>query len=199
MSKSFPFEHLFDLENERVLLRPLYLKDHSDLLKISKDKPELLQYSPMEIHNSVLLTQSMQRLIGGRKDKTRCPFVIYDKNAQTVAGSTSYLNISDKNQRLEIGATWLGPKFQGTGLNQNMKFLMLQYAFEKLEYKRVELKADALNVQSRKAMEKIVATYEGALRSHTLMSDGVRRRDTVYYSILIDEWDAVKKKLLEKL
>lgn len=192
MSKSFPFEHPFSLENQRVLLRPLYLKDHTDLLKITKGNPELLQYSPSENHNSVLLTQHMQMLIAGRNDNVTYPFVVYDKQAQVVAGSTSYLNISDKNQRLEIGCTYLDSKFHGTGLNQNMKFLMLQFAFENLEYKRVELKSDAFNLQSRKAMEKIGATYEGSLRSHTLMSDNTRRRDTVYYSILLDEWETAK-------
>ncbi len=75
---------------------------------------------------------------------------------------------------------------------------MLNYVFETLNYERVELKADGANKQSRKAMEGIGAQYEGALRSHTVMSDG-RRRDTVYYSILRSEWSDVKKNLIGKI
>ena len=108
------------------------------------------------------------------------------------------MNIDIANERLEIGSTYLGPQFHQTGLNRNVKLLMLSYAFELLQVKRVELKTDARNVQSRTAMEGMGAQYEGSLRSHTIMTDGYRR-DTAYYSILIDEWPQVKAQLLLKI
>ena len=122
----------------------------------------------------------------------RYPFLIFDKQQQQYAGSTSFGNISNPNARIEIGWTWIGTNFQRTGLNRANKFLMLQYAFETLGFERVELKTDGRNLQSRTAMEKIGATPEGILRSHTVMSDGYRR-DTHYYSILKSEWHKIKR------
>jgi RimJ/RimL family protein N-acetyltransferase len=114
------------------------------------------------------------------------------------AGSTSFGNYDPKNERIEIGWTWLFSNYQRTGLNWNMKYLMFQFAFEELNIKRVELKADGRNLQSRNAMQGIGAQYEGTLRSHTIMSDGYRR-DTVYYSVLADEWPAVSSRLLTRI
>jgi RimJ/RimL family protein N-acetyltransferase len=95
---------------------------------------------------------------------------------------------------LEIGATWLAKNYQGTGVNKTCKFLLIRFAFEELNYERVELKTDVLNQQSRKAILKIGAVEEGILRSHILIHDG-RRRDTIYYSILKNEWEDVKKNI----
>jgi len=126
-----------------------------------------------------------------RDKELKYPWAIYDKKAEAYAGCTSYLNISAVNSRLEIGSTWIGEEFQRTGLNRACKFLLLSYAFEDLGWERVELKTDSRNEQSKTAIQKIGAQYEGKLRSHTLMSDGYRR-DTVYYSILKPEWPRIK-------
>jgi len=124
--------------------------------------------------------------------------VIFDKQKQQYAGSTSFLSISNHNKRVEIGATWLGPIFQRTGLNGNCKFLLLLYAFEYLEFERVELKTDARNIQSQTAIKAIGAKYEGELRSHTLMLNGYRR-NTVYFSILKEEWGDIKHNILKEI
>jgi RimJ/RimL family protein N-acetyltransferase len=108
-----------------------------------------------------------------------------------VIGSTSFGNIDLLHGRLEIGWTWLGRQFQGVGINREVKFLLLRFAFEALEIKRVEFKTDVLNQQSRRALKNIGATEEGVLRSHMIMPHN-RRRDTIYYSILADEWPEVK-------
>ena len=110
---------------------------------------------------------------------------------------SSFGAISEHDKRVEIGWTWIIPPFQGSGLNYRVKYLMLQFIFEELQYHRVELKADARNKASRKAMEKLGATYEGNLRSHSLMYDG-NYRDTVYYSILENEWPEIKQALEKK-
>lgn len=191
------FEDDLILETERALLRPMALEDFDDLWKATHKNPELLQYSPSLIHTPETMRAYMEKAIRARNEKTRYAFVIFDKQVEALAGSTSIWQFSPQNQRLEIGHTWIGDDFQGTGLNRHCKFLLLRFAFETLQYKRVEFKADALNVQSRKAMAKIGAIEEGILRSHTLMSDGVRRRDTVCLSILEGEWDKMKGDFLK--
>lgn len=172
------------LENERARLSPLKLA-HLPLLKdVALTEKGLLQYSPSDIESEEALKNYIQTSLD---DSKRYAFLIFDKQTQEYAGSTSFGNISNKDQRVEIGWTWIGKKFQGTGLNKAMKDLMLSYAFDTLEFERVELKTDDRNEQSKKAIQKIGGKYEGTLRSHTLMLDG-HRRDTVYFSILKEEW-----------
>ena len=186
------------LENERVRLDILSEKHHAELLSVTEGHPDLLKYSPPENHTSEKMQLYIKNHLVDYEAGTRLPLVIYDKKYEVIAGSTSFLNISIKNSRAEIGSTWIGKQFQGTNLNTHMKYLMLRYGFEEVQLERIELKSDALNQQSRRAMEKLGAIYEGLLRSHTLLSDG-RRRDSVYYSILKDEWQDVKQKLENKL
>jgi RimJ/RimL family protein N-acetyltransferase len=119
------------------------------------------------------------------------PFVVYDKEKMAAAGSTRYGNISWKDKRIEIGWTWLGVDFQRTGLNRACKHALLKYAFETLDMERVEFKTDVSNQQARRALLKIGAKEEGILRSHSVMQDG-RRRDTIYYSMLKNEWPGVR-------
>jgi len=182
------------LENERALLVPLTMS-HKDMLSdiILKDK-DLMLYSTARLETEEDLTDYIDTALENRKDLLRYPFAVFDKKSNRHAGSTSFTAISNKDKRLEIGYTWIGYDFQGTGLNRAMKSLMLQYAFETLGFARVELKADARNQKSRRAMEKIGATYEGELRSHMLLWNGYRR-NSVYYSILADEWPVVKTRL----
>ena len=99
-----------------------------------------------------------------------------------IAGSTAFGYWSANDRRVEIGGSWLGREYQGTGINREAKFLLLSYAFDVLGMARVEFKTDVLN-------QNIGATEEGVLRSHTLTPGG-RRRDTIYYSMLEDEWRA---------
>ena len=103
------------------------------------------------------------------------------------------MNIAMEDKRLEIGSTWLAKAYQGTGLNKFCKHLLLEYAFNEMGIIRVEFKTDVLNLASRKALLKIGATEEGIFRSHMQVYNG-RRRDTIYFSILKDEWEDVKEK-----
>ncbi|PZR04404.1 MAG: GNAT family N-acetyltransferase, partial [Flavobacterium psychrophilum] len=117
------------------------------------------------------------------------PFVIIDKRKDnTLVGMSSYTNISYADKRIEIGWSWLGVRYQGTGINGIYKRVLVKYAFEKLGFVRVEFKTDVLNKQARKALLKIGAVEEGILRSHTQMHSN-RRRDTIYYGIIKDEWE----------
>jgi N-acetyltransferase len=188
---AFPFEQDIILENDRVLLRPLQLSDASELLLQSNGDAKLLQYSPAQIHTADHLDEYIRTAINGREKMKRYAFAILDKRSDKLAGSTSYMTIVDPEKRLEIGSTWIGREFQGAGLNRNMKYLMLQYAFDTLGYERVEFMTDERNAQSRRAMEKIGCTFEGVLRSHLYLSDGYRRSSAVY-SIIREEWLAMR-------
>jgi RimJ/RimL family protein N-acetyltransferase len=126
-------------------------------------------------------------LLAGREEGTRMPFVIIDKDTNEVCGATSFLNISFYDKRLEIGATWLGEAYMGTGVNKNAKFALLSYAFGVMKMERVEIKTDNLNERAKAALLKIGMIPEGVLRSHMLMHSD-RRRDSIFYSILKAEW-----------
>lgn len=179
------------LENERVKLRPLLSSDIDNLLLPASHDEKLVQYSPRPIHTKELLANYIASALTEKNTSDRYPFIIFDKQLNAYAGSTSYLFINNYHRRLEIGGTWLGKNFQQTGLNRHCKFLLLSYAFDELGFERVEFKTDERNKVSRTAIEKIGAKLEGILRSHTLMDDGFRR-NTVYYSILKNEWPQLK-------
>lgn len=191
----FNFTEDIVLENHHVRIAPLTEKDADHLFPVAAEDKSLVQYSPYDIHEPALLREYVTKSLQDRKNEKRYAFSIFDKEMKAYAGSTSFANISNPDKRIEIGWTWIGPHFQGTGLNASCKYLMLQYIFETLEFERAEFKTDERNVLSRKALEKIGATMEGVLRSHTVLTDGFRR-NTVYYSILKPEWDTVSRRLI---
>ncbi len=115
-----------------------------------------------------------------------------------MAGSTSYLNISVRDQGIEIGWTWLGLKYQRTAVNTEAKLLLMTHAFETLGAQRLQLKTDELNERSRRAIARIGAKFEGILRRSQITRGG-RIRNTAMYSVLVDEWPGVKAKLEERV
>jgi len=180
------------LENNRVKLLLLDLNNYKDLIEIAQEK-DLIYYSPSDISTPAKLKDYVEIAVNGYKEKTILPFIIYDKQKQAFAGSTRFGLINHKNKVLHIGWTWLGKAFQGTGLNKNVKFLMLNHAFEVMQFEKVEFSIDERNIKSRKAVEKIGGTLEGTLRKNTVMQDGFRR-STCCYGILKDEWNEIKSK-----
>jgi N-acetyltransferase len=192
---TFPFDEEIILENSVALLKPLQIVDAGNLLRVATSDKKLLQFSPVPVHSEQLLKEYIEKAVADRLNKIRYSFSIFDKTRNAFAGSTSFLNISNADNRLEIGATWIGKEFQRTGLNRNCKYLMLDFAFDNLGAERVELKTDERNLTSRTAIEKIGGQFEGILRSHTLMYDGFRR-NTVCYSILKTEWAVLKPDFL---
>ena len=193
----FSFSEHIILENHFALLRPIGKYDFDELSMIAYDY-DIWKYNVSRCMNNEALTNYIYTALNDRKKKIRYPLVIIDKKSKHIAGSSSFGNISNKDKRLEVGWSWLGKSFQGTGLNKNCKFLMLTYVFEHLDFERVEFKTDVLNAQSRKALQNIGAKEEGILRSHTVMQDG-RRRDTIYYSILKPEWGNIKNTIFSDL
>lgn len=194
---NFPFNSSIVLENDVALLSPINKADIENLLAVATKDKDLLQFSPSPIHNKDLLKQYIDKAAEHFENKTRYTFCVFDKIKNAFAGSTSFLNISNADDRLEIGGTWYGKAFQRTGLNRNCKYLLLEYAFEKLGAERVEFRTDERNTASRQAIEKIGGQFEGILRRHTLMYDGFRR-NTVCYSILKPEWSSLKEHFLQK-
>ena len=184
-----------NLENSRVKLTLLDLTNYKHLRDIAK-QDKLIQFSPSDISTPEKLKEYVQSAINDYYQGTAIPFLIYDKNVSKYAGCTRFGLINRNNKVLHIGWTWIGKEFQNTKLNSNMKFLMLQYAFEILKFNKVEFRIDERNMQSRKAVEKLGATLEGILRKDTIMLDGFKR-STCCYGILKEEWTSIKTKLLK--
>lgn len=116
----------------------------------------------------------------------------------TSLGHTSYLNVREDDRVLEIGNTWLVPPAWGTGANVEAKLLLMEHAFEREGYLRVEFKTDAKNERARAALAALPAQFEGVFRKHMLVRGG-ERRDSAWYSVIDDEWPAVKAALRERL
>lgn len=193
----FEFNTPITLENERVRLEPLENTHLDQLLPIAIKYPDLLKYSPSNFGTKEYLREYINAALQNKAHQLRYPLVIFDREKDAYAGSTSIGNVSNSDHRFEIGWTWIGKDFQGTGLNHNCKYLLLEFGFETLGFQRIEFKTDSRNLQSRKALEKIGARLEGELRSHSVMYDGFRR-DTVYYSILKQEWPDIKSRVFDK-
>lgn len=183
------------LENEHVRLTLLDLSNYKHLLEIASQK-ELVKYSPSRIETPEELKDYVKTAVDHYYQKTAIPFIIYDKSKQAYAGCTRLMNINWNYKVLEIGSTWIGHEFQGSGLNTHMKFLMLQYAFETLNFEKVEFRIDERNGRSRKAVEKLGATLEGILRKNVYLNDGFKR-NTCCYGMLKEEWEGIKNSVFE--
>jgi len=185
------------LEGRLVRLEPLSLEHVPDLCKVGLD-PKLWTTTMSLIRNEGEMKQYVEAALRSQEAGTALPFATIDKKSGRVAGSTRFGNIDKINQRVEIGWTWLGKEFQRTYVNTEAKYLMLKHAFEVWRCYRVEFKTDVVNEQSRNALKRIGAKEEGVLRKHQITATG-RVRDSVYYSVLDNEWDEVKHLLEQKL
>ena len=180
------------LQTDKIILRPLISDDYNSFDKSANDKSMWI-YFTSDLSDKTELKDWIDNAIIETKNKIRLAFTIIDKLTNSPIGSTSYGNISYKDKRVEIGWTWISKDFQGTGINNQIKYLMIKHMFEKLNFERIEFKTDVLNVRARKALIRIGTNEEGILRSHTLMTHN-RRRDTIYYSVLKSEWNEMKIK-----
>jgi len=180
------------LQGKLVRLEPLS-NDHTiALCKVAFDE-SLWRVGLNNLQTTEDVVRYVQTALDDQHSGNALPFAIFEQASNIVVGSTRFGNIDRKNKKVEIGWTWLGKQWQRMGLNTEAKFLMLQHAFEVWKCVRVEFKTDVLNKQSRAALQRIGATEEGILRKHAITSSG-RIRDTVYYSIVDDEWKEVKER-----
>lgn len=183
-----------NLATDSIQIRALIASDEVQIARIAVDE-KIWQYTTNAIHDVSAVRVYMSQALADLRNRIRVPFVAIEKKSGNLLGSSSIGNISVKDERAEIGWSWLGIDYQGKGFNSEFKYLLLKLCFETLHLKRVEFKTDVLNLRSRQALKKIGAREEGILRSHTLMHDG-RRRDTIYYSILDTEWPTLSTSMI---
>ena len=177
------------LQGRHVRLEPLSLTHVPGLCEVGLH-PELWRWIPIAVLNADDMRGYVEAALAAQSAGTAIAFATIEQSTNRVIGSTRYMNIDAANRRLEIGSTWIAPAWQRSAINTEAKCLMLKHAFETLNCIRVELKTDALNGKSRKAILRIGAKEEGTLRSHMICHDG-RIRDTVYFSVLASEWPLV--------
>jgi len=139
----------------------------------------------------------IDRRLGLQAAGTMLPFTVFDAEGR-VAGMTTYMNVDAGNRRVEIGSTWYATRVQRTALNTQCKLLLLGHAFEKLDCIAVEFRTHFFNQQSRRAIERLGAKFDGILRNHQIAPNGTLR-DTVVYSIIASEWPTVKAHLTYQL
>ena len=195
-NSQFDFTKDYVLEDERVILRPITISDTELLIQYVQNEPELWQFSLVAIQKPEDLKRYIETAIQGRNDQNAYPFIVFDKTTNTYVGSTRYYDMQLGFETTQLGYTWYSKKVWGTGLNQHCKFLLLQFAFEQMHFKRVEFRADNNNKRSIAAMQKIGCTVEGVLRSHLPKPDG-SRRDSIVLSITKEEWDSSVKKIVQ--
>ncbi|GEO11347.1 GNAT family N-acetyltransferase [Segetibacter aerophilus] len=187
------------LENSNVLLRPLRISDLNNLLKFSIEEPDLWKYSLLTAAGADNLQKYIQVAEKGRAQQKEYPFIVFDKKRNEYAGSTRFYDIQPEYQTVQLGYTWYGKDFQGTGVNKNCKYLLLEFAFEIWMVERVEFRADNNNERSIAAMKSIGCTVEGVLRSNMPKREG-GRRDSIVLSILQEEWkNGIKENLRSRI
>lgn len=182
------------LEGNRVRLLPME-ENHIEPLFAAKQHPLLLNTPYIEPFRSIDdARKDVNAALAGQAAGITLPFVIEDKNSGEIVGTTRLHEISPVHHSLEIGWTWLHPDVWRSRVNTECKYLLLRYSFESLDMIRVQIKTDLRNERSQRAIERLGAVREGVLRKHRVLHDGYVR-DTVMFSIISDEWPAVKEKL----
>jgi RimJ/RimL family protein N-acetyltransferase len=179
------------LSGDIIRLEPL-AKRHADDLAATTHDPETWRYHGLgDLTRRVDLESFIESVQDEPERGVGLNFAIVRRDSGRAVGATSLWDIALEHRRAEIGRTWLAPETRRTGVNTEAKFLLFQHAFEKLKLLRVQLKTDTRNAVSIRAIERLGAKYEGVLRSHMILHGG-SRRDTVYYSVLAEEWDEIK-------
>jgi RimJ/RimL family protein N-acetyltransferase len=176
-----------------VRLEPLS-RGHLDALGRVAFEPSIWTWMPAAVTDGSSLAAWVDEALALQRAGTTLPFATVLRADDLVVGSTRFLNIAARDGRVEIGATWIAVPHQRSAVNTEAKYLMLRHAFETVGATRVELKTHARNERSRRAIERLGATFEGIHRKHMLHRDG-SRRDTAWYSIVDDEWPAVRERL----
>jgi len=185
------------LEGRGVRLEPLSQAHHSGLCEVGLD-PELWRLIPYRVATREEMAGYINAALQAQVAGTAVPFATIELASGQVVGSTRYMNIDVPSRRVEIGSTWIARPWQRSFVNTEGKFLMLRHAFEILGCNRVEFKTDALNERSRNAILRIGAQQEGIFRKHMVTWTG-RVRDSVYFSIVDDDWPRVKADLEARL
>ena len=177
-------------------MRPIAEDDYDFFLELAKKDFDMWYYFTYNLGDE---EQELDcNAFADKKAGTRRPSTIIEKTTGKIAGSSSMGNISYYDRRLEIGWSWLGTEFRSTGINRHAKYSMMKYAFDELQFERVEFKTDVLNARARKGLQNVGGQEEGILRSHMTMWNN-RRRTSIYYSVLKDEWAGLKETIFKEM
>ena len=182
------------LDGPHVRLEPLDLERHFEGLRVIGLDPDLWRWGLQVIETAPELRRYLQAALREQEEGRSLPFATILQEGERVAGCTRFGNIERAHRRVEIGWTWVGVPYQRTVVNTEAKYLMMRHAFEVWGCNRVELKTNALNRRSRTAIARIGAREEGILRKHAISESGVPR-DTIYFSVIDEEWPQVKARL----
>lgn len=185
------------LENEWVRLEPLRLNHLESLWEIAGD-PRVSQHLPVRFESKGDMERFILDSLAREEADSALPFAIWSKSENRFVGSSALFDFSDERRAIEIGWTWHTPAVWGTKINLACKILLLEHGFERLGLVRMFLKTDINNGRSQRAIEKLGAKREGVWRKHMKRPDGTWR-DSIFYSILDDEWPDVKRELKGKL
>ncbi len=178
------------LENDRALLLPFEDARNEELKQIIFHD-EIWKYMGLFIRSEGDFDRYIESTLRDKEKGICYPFIIIDKRTNRVAGSTRYGFLNVPREKCEIGWTWYGLDFQGTGLNKACKYELLRFGFESIGFRRIQICTDQENLRSQRAIEKLGAHKEGILRSNYIDSEGTSRNE-VYYSIIREEWQDVK-------
>lgn len=185
------------LHGDTVQLVPLGREHLDGLVDVGCD-PDLWGVTVSDGSTPSAMAAWLETALAEQRRGTAVAFATTLRADGRVVGSTRFGNLDVNNRRAEIGWTFVAKAWQRSAVNTEAKYLMLKHAFETWRCLRVEFKTDALNTQSRAALLRLGAKEEGTLRKHTLTWTG-RVRDTVYFSIVDDEWPTVRAQLEQKL
>ncbi|MFM0008524.1 GNAT family protein [Paraburkholderia dipogonis] len=185
------------LTGKTVELRPLQ-RDHAQGLLDAAADGQLWNMKLTVVPGPGSIDSYIATALEGRAAGTVMPFVIVRRDTGALVGSTRFWKIDRVNRKLEIGHTWLSESVQRSAVNTEAKYLLLCHAFEAMQCVRVQFTTDELNEKSRAAILRIGAKQEGVVRHERIMPDG-RKRNSVRFSIIDEEWDEVKAMLEAKL
>jgi RimJ/RimL family protein N-acetyltransferase len=185
------------LRGTHAILEPLSHARHDELVDAVRDG-ELWKLWYTFIPTAEKMREEIDRRLGLQERGSMLPFAVVDAATNVAVGMTTYMDVDAANRRVEIGSTWYRKKVQRTALNTECKLLLLRHAFESLDCVAVEFRTHFFNCASRRAIERLGAKLDGILRNHRLSVDGTLR-DTCVYSIISNEWPAVKSNLSYQL
>lgn len=185
------------LETDNIKLHPINISHKEDLINASADGnlSDLWFTSVPTIEN---IDNYITKATEDYKMDKGLAFIVIDKKANKIIGTTRFTNATPEHRRLEIGYTWYSQTFQKTYVNSECKLLLLTHAFEELKAIAVEFRTNWYNFPSRNAILRLGAKQDGVLRNHQIMSDG-SLRDTVIFSIVESEWKTCKRALKYKI
>lgn len=185
------------LQGERISLRPMQYSDANALVQAAADG-ELWNLTVTIVPSATTVDAYLKKALDGRDAGTVLPYAIVLNETGEVIGSTRFWKVDPLNRKLEIGSSWISSRWQKTFVNTEAKYLMLRHAFEVLGCVRVQFTTDENNQKSRNAILRLGAQQEGIVRHERIMPDG-RKRNSVRFSIIDDEWPQVRENLVRKL